>query len=84
MSKIKIAIPSDAVANFVTEMSIFNPVVNNEDIAKNEEIIQVEFDLVEVNQLFLVKVFFAGMTHGIKSMRKRLDTVIETQKNNIL
>lgn len=74
--KTVITIPSDAVYHVLTEMAAFNPVVVEVDKTDVYNITGIEFD-TEINSLFLVNLFFAGVTHGVKSMQNRIDKVIE-------
>jgi hypothetical protein len=85
MSEIIIAIPNDAVTEFVAEMSVFNPVVCDWEHSKSptDIVTKIKFDVAEVTALFIMKVFFAGMRCGIKTMRE--DYVCTPKpKNNIL
>jgi hypothetical protein len=75
--KTVITIPSDAVTHVLTEMAAFKPVVIEVEKTDVYEITGIEFD-TEINSLFLINLFFAGVTHGVKSMQNRIDKVIES------
>ena len=83
MNKIKIRVANEHVEHLVKELAEYNPVAVDlpDFLPHTKELKDIEFDLESENSFFVSRIFFAGVTYGIKTTKESISTYFEKAKS---